>query len=91
MFTVLGIMIAGILTGYFLRRRRFVRKTGICISATIVLLLFLLGISVGTNRGIMENLADLGWQAFLISGASVLGSVCCAWTVYKFFFNPPKA
>lgn len=87
MFTVLGIMITGILTGYLLRHKVFIRKTGKLISATIILLLFLLGITVGANKEIIENISELGLQAFAISGASVLGSIGCAWIVYHYFFK----
>lgn len=85
MFTVLGIMISGILAGYFLRRRTFVQHVGRLISVTIIVLLFLLGVTVGANKVIMDNLSELGIQAFALSAAGVLGSVVCAWLVYGFF------
>ena len=44
MFTVIGIMFAGIAAGYLLRKIEFLQKIGKPISYTILLLLFLLGI-----------------------------------------------
>ena len=50
MFTVIGIMFAGIAAGYLLRKIELLQKIGKPISYTILLLLFLLGISVGANK-----------------------------------------
>jgi len=50
-------------------------------------LLFLLGISVGANDAIVNNLTTLGGQAFLIALAGTTGSVLAAWGVYHFFFK----
>ena len=45
MFTVIGIMFCGIAVGYFFRKVELLQKIGKPISYTILLLLFLLGIS----------------------------------------------
>ena len=85
MFTVIGIMFAGIAAGYLLRSVSILQKIGI--SYTIFALLFLLGASVGTNPQIINNLSTLGLQALLIAIATTLGSVCMAKIVYHFFFE----
>ena len=64
-----------------------VTVSGKPISYTILLLLFLLGISVGANESIVNNLTTLGGQALLIASAGTLGSVLAAWGVYHFFFK----
>lgn len=87
MFTVIGIMFGGIAIGYLLRKVEFLQKIGRPISYTILLLLFLLGISVGANEAIINNLTTLGGQAFLIALAGTGGSVSAAWGVYHFFFK----
>ena len=56
MFTVIGIMFGGIAVGYLLRKVELLQKIGKPISYTILLLLFLLGISVGANDAIVNNL-----------------------------------
>ena len=78
MFTVIGIMFAGIAAGYLLRKIELLQKIGKPISYTILLLLFLLGISVGANKDIVDNLATLGGQ---------VGSVLAGWGVYRLFFK----
>lgn len=87
MFTVIGIMFGGIALGYLLRKVELLQKIGKPISYTILLLLFLLGISVGANEAIVNNLAALGGQAFLLALAATTGSVVAAWGVYHFFFK----
>lgn len=87
MFTVIGVMVSGIVVGYLFRNWYYLQKVGKLISFTILLLLFLLGITVGTNKAIIDNLSVLGVQAFLISSAAVLGSAVCALLVYRFFFK----
>lgn len=87
MFTVIGIMFGGIAVGYFLRKIELLQKIGKPISYTILLLLFLLGISVGANPTIVNNLTTLGWQAFLIALAGTVGSVLAGWGVYTLFFK----
>ncbi len=87
MFTVIGIMFGGIAVGYLLRKVELLQKIGKLISYTILLLLFLLGISVGANDAIVDNLTTLGGQAFLIALAGTSGSVLAAWGVYHFFFK----
>ena len=87
MFTVIGIMFAGIAVGYLLRRVTLLQQIGHPISYTILLLLFLLGTVVGANREIVDNLTSLGGQALLIAVAGTLGSLVAAWVVYRCFFQ----
>ncbi len=87
MFIVIGIMFSGIAAGYLLRKVEILQRIGKPISYTILLLLFLLGLSVGGNREIVNNLPSLGWQAFLLAFAGTLGSVIAAGLVYHYFFK----
>ncbi|MDR2913318.1 MAG: lysine exporter LysO family protein [Tannerella sp.] len=87
MFIVIGIMFFGIALGYFFRRKTILQKLGKPISYTIYLLLFFLGISVGGNSEIINNLPSLGSMALLLAFAGTLGSVLAAWIVYKLFFK----
>ncbi len=87
MFIVIGIMFGGIAVGYLLRKLAFLQQIGKPISYTILLLLFLLGLSVGSNKEIISNLPTLGGQALLIAVAATAGSVLAAWAVYHFFFT----
>ncbi|MCD7936164.1 MAG: LysO family transporter [Tannerellaceae bacterium] len=87
MFTVIASMFIGVLTGYLFRNVEFLQRISASISWTIFLLLFLLGISVGSNRMIIQNLSSLGQEAFLLAFAGTLGSILAAWFVYRIFFK----
>ena len=86
MLTVIGLMAAGIALGY-LSRGKSLQGIPRLISAAILVLLFLLGITVGADGEIMDNLAAIGKDAAVITLAAVGGSVLCAWGVYKYFFH----
>ena len=73
MFTVIGIMFAGIAAGYLLRKIELLQKIGKPISYT--------------NKDIVDNLATLGGQAFLLALAGTVGSVLAGWGVYCLFFK----
>lgn len=87
MFVVIGIMFAGIAVGYVLRQVEWLQQIGKPISYTILLLLFLLGITVGANESIVNNLATLGGQALLLASAGTFGSIVAAAGVYHFLFK----
>lgn len=83
MFTIITIMLSGMLTGYLLRRFLFGRL-GRVIAALIWTLLFLLGLEVGSNERIVSGLATLGLEAILITLAGTLGSVWAAWGLWRY-------
>lgn len=87
MIEILIIMSAGILTGFLLRGRQriifFIEKTT---GFSIYILLFLLGISVGTNDKVISNFGLIGLNAIVIALASVAGSVILSFILYRLFF-----
>lgn len=80
-------MFGGVALGYLLRDVEFMQHLGKLISVSIFMLLFFLGISVGSNSEIVNNLDTLGWQALLFAVAGTAGSVLAAWGVHHFFFK----
>ena len=81
-------MLCGILAGYWLRNKRL-EVVPKLIMVSIWILLFLLGIAVGTNDAILQNLDTIGLQALILNVGAVGGSVILAWLVYRFFFQKP--
>lgn len=93
MFIVILFIFLGILSGIFCRKL----STGACISLTDVaerwqgrivtwliwLLLFLLGIEVGSNEMIVRSLPTLGVEALLLSSAATLGCCVLAWALWR--------
>lgn len=78
-------MILGIIIGYGLRRISFLRKVEVSISYTVFLLLFVLGVTIGSN-----NLFSFGWQAALLALSATVGSILASWLVLKLFFTSKK-
>lgn len=79
-------MAIGVLIGYLLRHREL-RFISTLISFAIAILLILLGISVGSNQLIMNNLDSLGLEALIITLGALAGSLFFAWLIYKWGFQ----
>lgn len=89
MFTIIGLMLTGMLLGFLLRKQKF---SGIhkVITVLIWLLLFLLGIDVGGNQKIINGLHTIGIEAISITLAAVLGSVTAAWALWYVLYKRKK-
>lgn len=85
MFSIIGIMLAGIFVGYTLRSKRL---SGIqrIITLLIWILLFLLGMEVGNNDHIIRSMHTLGIEALIITIAAVIGSVLSAWGLWYLLY-----
>lgn len=70
-----------------LRDLKLMRKTEKTIPLTVFAMLFILGMSVGSNSLIVSNLGRFSGQAALLACFSVLGSIIAAWLVYYLFFR----
>lgn len=91
MFFIFLFFISGLLAGIFLRRYPNITIIGKLTSITIIVLLFLLGKSVGKNEAIMQNLTTIGLKALIITMAAIAGSVLMSMIVYKYFFDPKRS
>ena len=89
MLTVVAIMFLGIALGFLVKgKSRVVNLNNKLIMWAIYLLLFLLGVAIGTNELILNNLPNLGFKALLISTSCILGSVLVSWLGYLIWFKP---
>ena len=79
MFSIISTMFLGIGIGYVLRNWSILQ--------TIFLLLFILGVSIGSNSLIVNNLGKFGWQAVVLAVSGVLGSLIAARLVLQLFFR----
>ena len=86
MFLVLSFMLAGIAVGYLLRRKKISLIHRLVITL-IWLLLFLLGVEVGSNETIVSQFPKLGFEAFLLAASATFGSVCFAGLLWLFVRN----
>ena len=83
MLIIVAIILSGILVGVFMRKRN-IKWIQSLITLLIWCLLFLLGIEVGQNRNIIENIGHLGLSALVLSVFGVVGSVIMAWLVWLY-------
>lgn len=91
MFAIFLFLLSGIGLGVVLRRIPNLKIIGKLMTGVILVLLFLLGKSVGKNEAIMNNLGTIGMQAFIITSAAIAGSVLMSWFVYKHFFEEKRS
>ena len=91
MLKIILVLLAGIALGLGLRKVSFIRHISKSISWTIRGMLILLGIEVGCNETIINNLSSLGLQALLLTVAGVLGSLVAGWAVYQWQFKKDPA
>ena len=87
MFSILSTMLAGVVIGHFLRSGKLLENIEKTTSLTIFALLFVLGLSIGSNRLIIENLGRVGWQAVILATLSLAGSIIAARIVFQMFFK----
>ncbi|MFC2151334.1 LysO family transporter [Bacteroidota bacterium] len=88
MITVLSIMTAGILIGWLVHNKeKFLKIISQLTNWAIYLLLFLLGLSVGTNQEILNNFDKIGLQSIIITVFAVSGSILISWLTYIIFFK----
>ena len=73
--------------GYLLRNLKFLQNVEKTTSLTIFLLLFILGLSIGSNSLIINNLGRFGWQAVVLAASSILGSMLASFLVFRLFFR----
>ncbi|HEY5510032.1 MAG TPA: LysO family transporter [Prolixibacteraceae bacterium] len=88
MVSILLVLSAGILTGLVIIRKPNLHKVNNeLMNWAIYLLLFMLGISVGTNKEVIDNLGKIGYEAVAIAFASITGSVLLAALLFKVLFK----
>lgn len=86
MFTIIGLMLTGMLLGYLLRKRDL-KKIHQIITLLIWLLLFILGIEVGSNEQIIKGLHTIGLEAVILTLGGPLGSVIAAWALWRALYK----
>ena len=87
MFIFISIMAFGAIIGYGLRHNDSIQKIPQIIHIIVCIMLFLLGISVGLNKMIIENISYFCGQAAVISSLSILGSMLVSTLLYHFLFK----
>ena len=82
MLVIFAVIIGGIITGRLLSSWRLVFVSRM-ITVIIWLLLFLLGLEVGSDPTVVGGMATLGRTAFVIFACSVAGRICMSWLLWR--------
>ena len=82
MLKVVAIMLSGMAVGFLLRKRRL-RLVPHAVTVLIWLLLFLLGIEVGSNPQVINGITSLGLEALWLSVAGMAGTLVFSWALWK--------
>lgn len=83
----LSILTIGLIIGYLCRKFTILKKLDTSISATIWTMLFVFGISIGSNKELISNVGNIGLQAFIMAVCGVAGSVLAANLAFRLFFK----
>ena len=67
MFRIVLLLFAGIGAGYLLRNWSFVARLERGVSLTVWALLFVFGVTIGSNRELIVNFGRFGWQAAAVA------------------------
>ena len=83
MLIVVSLMLCGIAVGYMLRNKN-TRIVSRIITVLIWLLLFLLGIEVGSNPRIVMGMQTLGIEALVLTIGGAVGTIIFSWLLWKY-------
>lgn len=68
-------------------KQRMVSINEKLITYAIYMLLFMMGLSIGSNNQLVESLSSLGVLALVLSVGAVAGSVLTGFVIFKLFFK----
>lgn len=89
MFAIIlwSLFIVGIAVGRIFRDRRAIRLVGSFTMPAVLILLFLFGAEIGSDKLLMGSLPELGVGAVVMAVACVIGSVVFSALVYRIVKN----
>lgn len=87
MYIFISIMFCGAMLGYLARHKKSIQKTNYVIHVMVCALLYMLGLSIGSNHFLVANFSHFCGQAAFIAFMSLLGSLLASWFVFHLFFN----
>ncbi|MDD2890219.1 MAG: LysO family transporter [bacterium] len=91
MLIIIVLLLAGILCGFLLRKKkRVIILADKLTNWTIYLLLLLLGIAIGSNKKIINNIGNIGINAIIIALGTIIGSILVSYIVYLLYFKKAK-
>jgi len=88
MIMIFSMLMIGALIGHHFKGNRYIIKYIHIVSFwSVLILLFLLGFSVGQNETIISNMHKIGLKSLVLSISAVLGSAFLSMFVYNLYFR----
>lgn len=88
MIMIFSMLMIGTLIGHHFKGKRYIIKYIHIVSFwSVLILLFLLGFSVGQNETIISNMHKIGLKSLVLSISAVLGSAFLSMFVYNLYFR----
>ena len=84
-FCILLFLLAGLLLGLSVFPKKLLKANNLLLTAGIALVLFCMGVSLGSSPTLGADLAQAGVSALVLSVAAVAGSVAAVWLLAKLF------
>ena len=72
---ILIALVLGILSGFFIIPDYVYNNTGLMMDMGLCLLLFFVGIDLGSTKGLFKNLKSVGFKILLVPAATIVGSL----------------
>ena len=83
-------MLAGILIGRVISKRKSYSIFSRMIFPIVIILLFFMGIAIGLNEEILLNFKTLGSEAFILTAGSVIGATAGGFILMKLLVKYKK-
>ncbi len=87
MIEVVIALLAGVLTGFLLRKKPFIAHMHRFTFPIVLLLLGSIGISIGLNDTLLENFLTLSWDALVITVFALAGTILCSYLLWRFILK----
>ncbi|MEG1955378.1 MAG: lysine exporter LysO family protein [Mucinivorans sp.] len=88
MLKIFAVMVASMVLGWLLRRPQFPHKAlGRLILVVIMLMMWLIGVEMGSSEQVLGNLSSIFQDALLLTLGALVGTIVLAWTVNKFIVH----
>lgn len=85
---ILGLIVFGIFLGFLVKDNiNIIKVVSPSINVVIYIMLLLLGVSVGSNKVVINSLSTLGIQALFLAIGGVFGSVVMVYFISKLFIK----
>lgn len=84
MFRILIVLFIGVVFGYVFRNVRHIKVVEKTERYTVLVLLFVFGISIGSNHSLLRGIGYFGWQAVVIAVLGMIGSFGAGYLFNRF-------